>query len=75
MFLSRNIEVDPMALLAKFIFLSGQRERTEDRETVWPRGELIITQTVLVSIILPLFDLNRVKLPLIKKYTVVHRGL
>ena len=33
MCLSRNIEVDPMALLAK-LFRLGQRE-SEDRETVW----------------------------------------
>ena len=35
-FLSRNIEVDPIALLAK-LFRFGQREHTEDREIVWKR--------------------------------------
>ena len=36
MFLSRNIKVDPIVLLAK-LFRFGQREHTEDKETVWKR--------------------------------------
>ena len=74
MFLSRNIKVDLMTLwhYLRSYFVLGKWTHGLRRigRSFWsvqfqPREELIITETVLVSIVL--FDLNRVKLPAYKK--------